>query len=468
MQNYSYSNKDYSEFLRESDFPTHYFKNSGGNRIEIHVIPCIHKGEKRLQLRFAYDTELLEMVRKLPGCRWSATMHCWHVPDSHQIINLLEKEFSASYSLKFFSKAKSKPDLNFSKYDPDVILKLHLREDCILVNFNNLFQREWVDFIKSFRVRWYKPEEHMWIVKYIDQNISDMVTGFRKLGCRVKIVRFINRPVKKLPTREKSSIHLVPKEFRQEMIRRNYSNHTIENYTCQLGYFLNHFNNRNSEEIKEEDIGSYLAWLIDEKKYSYSTQNQCINAIKLYYEIIHHRLITSADLPRPRRIRNLPNVLSKEEIEKILNAILNPKHKLLISLYYDFDRHLLLIKYGKGKKDRIVPLPKNLDSILKEYVRYKNSSDYIFGGQYGDKYSTRSAQQILRRALDKAGIEKQATLHTLRHSYATHLLEAGTDLRVIQELLGHSSSRTTEIYTHVSNHLIRLVSSPLENLEVKY
>ncbi|MFE3869601.1 tyrosine-type recombinase/integrase [Flavobacterium sp. LS2P90] len=185
---------------------------------------------------------------------------------------------------------------------------------------------------------------------------------------------------------------------------------------------------------------------------------------------------------RPKRSKVLPNVLSKGEIKLILNAHSNIKHKSMLSMIYscglrrsellnlkfsdiDSKRNIVLLKNAKGKKDRIAPLsPKILKMLRDYYIAYK-PKNWLFEGQIsGEQYSEQSLQNVLKQALKKAKISKPVSLHWLRHSYATHLLESGTDLRYIQELLGHSSSKTTEIYTHVSTKSIQQIKSPFDDL----
>lgn len=185
---------------------------------------------------------------------------------------------------------------------------------------------------------------------------------------------------------------------------------------------------------------------------------------------------------RPKRAKLLPNVLSKEEIKLILNAHSNIKHKMMLSLIYscglrcgellalrpvhiDSKRNIVLLKNAKGNKDRIVPLSPKILDMLRQYYKVCKPTTYLFEGQTaGMSYDSRSLQLVLKQALQKAGITKPATLHWLRHSYATHLLESGTDLRYIQELLGHSCSKTTEIYTHVSTKSIQQIKSLFDDL----
>lgn len=186
---------------------------------------------------------------------------------------------------------------------------------------------------------------------------------------------------------------------------------------------------------------------------------------------------------RPKRERPLPLVLSIREVERILSAASNIKHRLTILLIcsaglrvseavnlelknIDYERRIITVREGKGKKDRQVPLSAKLEKLLSEYFRQYKPGRYLFEGQKGGKYSVRSIQTVFRNAREKAGIEKPASVHSLRHSYATHLIEAGTDLRIIQELLGHSSSKTTEIYTHVSARSIAGVRSPADDLDI--
>lgn len=265
------------------------------------------------------------------------------------------------------------------------------------------------------------------------------------------------------------------------MRRRNYSNSTILNYESQINYFLTYFRDKEIRNLTQQEVKTYLIDRLTRQKITYSTQNVAINAIKMYFEIIYKRFIDIQELPRPRRERRLPNVLSKEDIESIISCITNFKNRLLISLFYgcglraseaiklrktdiDFDRKLIYVRRAKGKKDRIVPIPENLIDELRMQIRRDRKNEFLFQGQIKNNYTTRSAQSILRQAVLRSGITKRVTLHTLRHSYGTHLLESGTDLRIIQELMGHSSSKTTEIYTHVSNSLIGSVRSPFDSL----
>ena len=202
----------------------------------------------------------------------------------------------------------------------------------------------------------------------------------------------------------------------------------------------------------------------------------------MYFKTCRDTKIEVDKIHRPKREKVLPNVLSKEEVKAILEAHSNLKHKMMLSLIYscglrcgellalqpvhiDSKRNIVLLKNAKGKKDRIAPLSPKILEMLREYYKLFKPTTYLFEGQHaGTPYDSRSLQKVLKLALNKARIVKPVTLHWLRHSYATHLLESGTDLRYIQELLGHSSSKTTEVYTHVSTKSIQHIKSPYDDL----
>lgn len=270
--------------------------------------------------------------------------------------------------------------------------------------------------------------------------------------------------------------------FKRYLLSNRYSPNTIKTYSEALKSFLTFCNTKAIKEISNEDVIAYNNDYILKNKFSSSYQNQIVNAIKLFFKIVKETAIEIDKIHRPRREKVLPNVLSKEEIKLILNAHSNIKHKTMLSLIYscglrrsellnlkptdiDSNRNIVIIRQGKGKKDRIAPLsPKILVMLRAYYIVYKPKI-WLFEGQIeNEAYDARSLSNVLKQALTKAGITKPVSLHWLRHSYATHLLESGTDLRYIQELLGHSSSKTTEIYTHVSTKCLQQIKSPFDDL----
>lgn len=271
-------------------------------------------------------------------------------------------------------------------------------------------------------------------------------------------------------------------KFKQWQRSKRYSESTIVTYSEALKSFLIFYREKPVSEITNEDVIVYNNEYILKNNLSASYQNQIVNAIKLFFQTIRETKMLVDKIHRPKRAKVLPNVLSKEEIKLILNAHSNIKHKTMLSLIYscglrrsellylkpsdiDSKRGIVIIRQSKGKKDRIVPLSPKILEMLREYYHGYKPKVWLFEGQFsGEQYSEKSLQSILKQALQKANIKKPATLHWLRHSYATHLLESGTDLRYIQELLGHSSSKTTEIYTHVSTKSLQQIKSPFDDL----
>ena len=263
---------------------------------------------------------------------------------------------------------------------------------------------------------------------------------------------------------------------------KRYSNSTINTYSEALKVFLFYFKEKKIEDISNQDLIIFNNEYILKQQLSASFQNQVINAVKLFFKTIENKKIDIGLIYRPKREKLLPNVLSKVEVKQILEAHTNIKHKAMLSLIYscglrcgeliklkpvhiDSKRGIVLIKQAKGKKDRIVPLSIKILDLLRLYFKEYKPKIYLFEGQNpSNPYDNRSLQMVLKQALEKSKICKPVTLHWLRHSYATHLLESGTDLRYIQELLCHNSSKTTEIYTHVSTKNIQQIKSPFDDL----
>lgn len=270
--------------------------------------------------------------------------------------------------------------------------------------------------------------------------------------------------------------------FKQYLKSKRYSENTIKTYSEALRSFLVFFEPKPASEITNNDVIYYNNAFILTNKLSASYQNQIVNAIKLYFTTICNTKMEIDKIHRPKKTKLLPNVLSKEEMKAILEAHSNVKHKMMLSLIYscglrrsellylkpldiDSKRGIVIIRQAKGKKDRIVPLSDKILVMLRDYYRSYKPKTWLFEGQNAnEQYNERSLSNVLKQALAKANIKKPVSLHWLRHSYATHLLESGTDLRYIQELLGHNSSKTTEIYTHVSTKNIQQIKSPFDDL----
>src|SRR6266498_3447786 len=270
--------------------------------------------------------------------------------------------------------------------------------------------------------------------------------------------------------------------FKNMLTLKAYSVNTVRNYCNELHHLLRLLGKRSINDLKKQHIMSYLLWLIEKQGYSEMHVHTAINAIKFYFEKVLNRAKEFYDLPRPKKPFKLPSVLAEEEVITLIQKIKNIKHRTMIMAGYsaglrvseivnlkvndiDSKRMMIHLKAAKGKKDRMVPLSKKLLEILREYYKQYKPKEYLFEGQHGGAYSERSVQLILNDAKLKAKIKKKGSTHMLRHSYATHLLESGTDIRIIQELLGHNSIKTTMRYTHVSKKSLDKVESPLDKLK---
>ena len=269
-------------------------------------------------------------------------------------------------------------------------------------------------------------------------------------------------------------------KYKELLIQKRYSNNTQRIYCNYFKDFILYFKDDDLEKLSIEQINNYILDLIQSKKISISQQNQRINSIKFYYEKILSRNKQYYELHRPNREHKLPKILSKNEVKKILDSCINIKHYCILLLIYsaglrrselinlkvvdiNSERMLINIIDAKGKKDRVSLLSENTLKMLRKYYKKYQPKEFLFEGAKGGKYSTTSVAKVLKRAATKAGLNKNVTPHMLRHSFATHLLEQGTDLRFIQELLGHNSSKTTEIYTHVSKKSIAKIKNPVDD-----
>ena len=278
---------------------------------------------------------------------------------------------------------------------------------------------------------------------------------------------------------------------KQEIITRfikqarieNYSEATVKNYASALKLFLQWVSQLNVDKISDDDIQNYLYYCKKKKQYSFSSMKQVLATIRFLYGKVFHQPIPKVLDIKLRKPVYLPTVLSANDIAKLLQVTHNLKHKTILLLIYsgglrmgellnlkigDIDSQSMKIhiRQAKGKKDRYIMLSENVLTMLRNYYKRYQPKDYIIEGRNGGKYSPTSVQSVFKTALKKSGIRKKVTVHSLRHSFATHLLDEGTDIRYIQELLGHKRLETTQIYTHVSSHSINKIKSPADNLDI--
>lgn len=274
--------------------------------------------------------------------------------------------------------------------------------------------------------------------------------------------------------------------LRQRMLEdlrvRNYSPRTQKTYIDAVAKFAQHYG-KPPDQLQQEDVRRYQVHLVDEKGVSWSAFNQAVCALRFFYRTTLSRDWTVKHIPFAKLPRKLPVVLSRDEVRQLLEKVANIKHLGMLMLAYscglrvsevaklrtadiDSDRMVIHVREGKGRKDRIVPLSPLVLEILREYWREAQPRDYLFPGKFADRPITISTiQKVVGRAAATAGIKKRVSMHCLRHSFATHHLEAGTDLRTVQMLMGHSSMKTTSRYLHVSTEKLRSAKSPIDQIE---
>ncbi len=275
----------------------------------------------------------------------------------------------------------------------------------------------------------------------------------------------------------------IPVGYLEKLEQIRQSKNTVKIYCHCIEQFTGHFSDRDINGLEKNDINEYILHLIKSRNISPSYQNQMINAIKFYYEKVLGRKKEVYYIDRPRTGVKLPEVLSKPEIEKMIKTTHNLKHKSLISIMYscglrrseainlkpsdiESDRMMVKIRDAKGNKDRYVPLSAGVLKLARRYFREKKPKVWLFPGENGKQYSETSVLKVVKDAAKRAGILRRVYPHILRHSFATHHLEQGTDLRYIQIWLGHASSKTTEIYTHVSQNDYNKFKNPIDDIDL--
>lgn len=370
------------------------------------------------------------------------------------------------------------------------------RNTTVILFYSQQLDFEVLEHLKRYPGARYDAENGYWSVRYTPDAIDGLRSYFQgyayldysDLWGRKRTYTFEapkKKPVKPAPLPALSTeLTDALVQFKNYMERMRYSENTINAYSEAVKQFFRFSSNKAASDIQLSDIEHFNTEYILKNGYSSSYQNQVVNGVKLFFNRIHSKHFDVEDLERPKKQMKLPVVLSLDEVERLLNSVRNLKHRCMLTMIYsnglrvgelinlriediDSQRMLIHIKQAKGFKDRVVPLAPTALGLLRTYYMHYKPKEYLFNGGTSIQYSRRSLQSVFKAAISQAGIRKKCTLHTLRHSYATHLLESGVNLRYIQELLGHSSPKTTQIYTHVSTEDSRKVVSPLEKMTLR-
>jgi integrase/recombinase XerD len=448
----------------------------------------VHKGEKRLFVQTPNLVAITAQLRKIGSCRWSQTEKAWHFEASNEIFRKLKEAFPllqplhavalqpheqvAKKALQEAHDAASKQLVKAVQYEPGRFR--------VIAEFNPML----VSILKTFPYAVFDKANKWWRAAIEEKQKKALEDFCKTQGLQLVWKDEVRlKAVKPKPSAfEITNYRTCPDAMLEKLEIMRYSKSTMLVYKQAFEEFINYYPTKKIDDITEPEIVAYTRYLVQERGVSASTQNQAVNAIKFYYEKVKGGGRKFYQLERPIKEKRLPTVLSIEEIQTMIKGTTNLKHKTMIMVCYsaglrlnelltlmlsdvDSDRMQIKVKQGKGKKDRFTLLSTKLLPLLREYYKAYQPKVYLFEGEGGGLYSARSFQVVVQEALARANVNKKASVHTLRHSFATHLLESGTDLRYIQNLLGHGSSKTTEVYTHVTSKALSGIKSPLDNLD---
>jgi site-specific recombinase XerD len=438
--------------------------------------------EKHIFVKMPKNEADIQYIRSYNFAQWDIHNYCWVVPNHrNNATNIVAYFQPRNPEIKEYHSTVEKTNdtsTTFNKNEMVVLNNFQVLKVCFSYN------KEVVAEIKKIPYYGWFGEGHYWTVP-----ASEKFKGELMQIAERNSLKFVYREEAKPKVKPRTSRHDIehyrecPHQYIAKLKELRYSQNTLDTYKHMFEEFINHYPETEIDEITDVMIIDFLRYLVNERNISGSYQNQSINSIKFYYERVlgGQRKIYTID--RPRKEKFLPEVLSEEEIVKILNATENLKHKAILMTIYsaglriselinlklkdiDSQRMQIRVEQAKGKKDRYTLLGEKTLEILRKYVAEYKPKEWLFEGVKGEKYSTSSIQANLKIAVEKVGIKKRITVHTLRHSFATHLLEAGTDIRYIQSLLGHSSGKTTEIYTHITTKGFEQIKSPLDKLKI--
>jgi integrase/recombinase XerD len=447
----------------------------------------------------AYDPGFPGEMRRVGGAYWSPSHKRWLLPYTAEAWNRLKYRFREA---NFFfeagfvppGEAPVQPELPASAAGERIVIALHPRDSSRMRIFlPKPLVPAHLPAIKGIHGRRWDAGEAAWeapltraAIRYIEKNLPAGLVQWAFSPPAGLPERYVSPP----PERKRTPVSTVAPArheaavdaLEQTLLLKRYSHRTIKTYVNAFRQFIRFYDETKPSGLSRAQIDAYIVHQIKTKGISESHQNQILSAIKMFYAEVLGQEEKVRGLIRPKRAVKLPHVLTEQEVGRLLKATDNLKHRCILLLIYSAGLRLgelirlrladlepeqgrLFVYGGKGKKDRCTLLSPKAWEQLQGYLEVYQPIDWVFEGQHGGQYSARSVQQVFTNAKVKSGINPYATVHTLRHSFATHLLESGVDLRYIQDLLGHESSKTTEIYTHITRVGWGRVQSPLERLD---
>lgn len=444
--------------------------------------------EHRIFIKLPKNQGDIEFIRRFQFVRWDKQWLHWIIPNYpgnlSQILTYFKGRIDCFIENETEEKTLSTAKQTIEKQKDEIILfKTNSKRIRILFGYHLGL----MNVIKKFPYHSWDSKNKWWTIPFSNHFLEQIQSQILELGLKFRYLveekTDASQKIKRISADNIANYKIAPQEFVLKIKELRYSESTLKTYKNALEDFLNFHHQIALDQLHDGHIQSFLRHLVMERKVSTSYQNQAINAVKFYFERVLGGQRTSYKIDRPKKEKALPVVLSEEEIVRIFKNVENLKHKAILIVIYsaglrisecvnlkikDIDsyRMQIRIEQSKGKKDRYTLLSTRTLDLLRTYFKAYRPKMYLFEGQSGDQYSVRSIQTIFQETVKKAGITKRVTVHSLRHSFATHLLENGTNLRYIQSLLGHSSSKTTEIYTHITTKGFEQLKSPMDGLDI--
>ena len=459
-------------------------------------------GANIIKIYFKNNADIYKRITNNDWIKHSVELAAYYVTNTEKNLSIVIDLFSdiaivITKYLYWLPKPEISPDnIGAGFYNQKPLIKRDKLEkiyffpfkinDKKVIGFKHFFPKNLAREAMNSRFFYYNRETRMWqfdatgkafssVIKFLIPHYTIMLNADLKVSDLT-----IKRMLLEQSYEKSVNFKSCPIKFLEYMQLHNYSSNTFTTYYNLVLRYLNAFRGKNINQINSfgvTEIDTYHKTWIQMNSPSAALINQSISAIKLYYKVVSDKEVDLTQVHRPLKNRNLPKVYSRDEVSRIIKSIVNIKHKTMIFLIYSaglrisellrlrsedilIDRKMVYICKSKGRKDRYTTLGVAALKLITEYKKLYKPKNYLFEGQFGGQYSSTSLRSVLKAAKKKANVSTYGSIHTLRHSFATHLLENGTDLRYIQELLGHTSSKTTEIYTHVSTINISKITSP--------
>ncbi|MCH6201915.1 site-specific integrase [Aquiflexum sp. LQ15W] len=444
---------------------------------------------KKIILKMPKNEADVKFILTLRYSKWNKEGFFWEIPHFPGNLERIQQHFGERLGPVIRHETASTESTGQSrKIDKNQVLVIKTRAGRLKLVFG--YNATLTKTIKSIPYYQWDMKNKWWTIPYSEQFLEEVKRKVGELGLNLVFEEEEKKTevVAKVSPNDIPNYRKCPEEFIHKLEERRYSQSTIRAYVPLFEEFLNHFPDLDINDFGEKEIMEFSHYLVTVRKVSSSHQNQAINAAKFYFEKVKGGERKYYHVDRPIREKALPEVCSEEEIIAIFKATENLKHKAILMTIYsaglriselinlkikdiDSKRMQIRIEQAKGKKDRYTILSPKTLKILREYFKNEKPSEFLFEGQGSTnekpiRYSARSIQAILKQSLEITRIKKKVTVHTLRHSFATHLLENGTDLRYIQSLLGHESPKTTQIYTHITTKGFDQIISPLDKLDI--